>query len=196
MDQVSTEAAQLKASRVFLFVIIFFGALWAAVLAISIGGNITTLLLGLVALLTIGFIVAAILFIRAARTIQAAPSPLADRRKRLIYIGSIIFEAAAYIIGYKLFIVQHPEYQFPLLAIVVGLHFIGLAYVFNARRYIVIAVIFCGIALIVLLIPRIIQVGTYHINTWLFLIGLVCASVLWGSAVSVLNKGRSLFRQK
>ncbi|HLG79068.1 MAG TPA: hypothetical protein VKX46_21830 [Ktedonobacteraceae bacterium] len=194
MQHPPSEASLLKAQSAFLFVIILIGALWALLVAASLHGPGTDIFLVVVLLLSIMFLAAAFLFVRAARTVPSAPSPLAHRSRRLVYIASILFEVVLILVGRNLLNTLHrSDYIFSLIAFAVGLHFLGLVYVFQTRWYAVYALIFCAIALLVLALPPHIVLGAYQIDTWSWVIGIVCAGVLWGRALLVLNKARSHF---
>jgi hypothetical protein len=77
----------------------------------------------------------------------------------------------------------------PLNIIVVGLHFLPLARLFNVPRYTVMGVLFCGIPILTMLfVPR--SAHTGHAFSWLVLPTLGCALVAFTTAFANLNEVR------
>jgi hypothetical protein len=77
----------------------------------------------------------------------------------------------------------------PLNIIVVGLHFLPLARLFNVPRYTVMGVLFCAIPILTMFfIPRSAHIG--HAFSWLVLPTLGCALVAFTTAFANLNEVR------
>lgn len=195
MLQQADQRSQEKGWIVPIFVTTLMGGLWLFLASTGLSGSVQSVLSVLIALLMLGLVIASIRFTAQVRKIATGPSPFADRRKRLIYIGAIVFEVLAYFMGRAMLIaLQRLDLSLALLAFVVGLHFFGLIPVFQTRRYIPIATLFCLVAIIAAFLPEQLLMSGFLLNVRTFAIGLVCGLCLWYSAIGLLLRGERFIR--
>lgn len=152
--------------------------------------------------ISLAILAVALLYFRAARKLPRDRSPesvaqgKAMGRQLGIRFGIIfglefIIAAAASII---LQVINHPEYFFPVLAIIVGAHFLPLASIFQVRAYYVTGICLCLVGGIVLLAtPSTATLGSARV--WDVLPGLLCGPILWLTAIVILVRGRSVLLQ-
>ena len=198
MSQAISGRSQLRAMIVPAFATTIFGGVWLfiAVSALHNSEAVVIVFRILVGILTVVLLIASIRFARDARHAATGPSPLADRQKLMIYIGAVVFEVAAYIIGYNILESIHRlDLVVPLLAFVVGLHFLGLIPVFQTKRYIPIALVFCLTAIIAIFLPYATPREGNLINIRVLAVGLVCGLYLWYVTSRLLMQGRRFVRE-
>lgn len=175
----------------------FFGTLWAS---IGVGGlqgwgepwlSIVVLLVGL-ALLAGG-----IALLVASRHLP--PQTAADdsqREKRTgIWFGSI-FATEGLLIGVASVIcnaINRFDLFFPSMAIIVGLHFLPLAALFEVKAYYLVGVLLCLLAAITLLaVPQQANLAGHAIMAQWVVLGFGAALILWGVGTGLWLLGNRL----
>ena len=113
----------------------------------------------------------------------------------IVNVAQGIFIGATFTTGFKL---QHPEYIPPVVAFIVGLHFIALAPILRMRFDYVTGLLLCLLALVTMLtLPMYTSAGDAlprRIFLWGVVIGMGAAIVLWLGAVSRLRGVRAALR--
>ncbi|GCE28737.1 hypothetical protein KDA_42210 [Dictyobacter alpinus] len=174
-----------------------FSTLWAA---IGIGG-----LQGwggiwpwvLVVLIALGLLAGAFSLIRSARSLPEQTTEANEQRgKRMNMWFMIIFAAEGILIFMASIICNAVLHRFdlffPIMAIIVGLHFFPLAPLFHMKSYYLVGAILCVLGLLALFVlPAHAQLGTYQINLQWVVLGFGAALVLWGVGfIGLLLLGR------
>ena len=181
--------------------LVFFGALWA-----SIGINglnrleepwlaIVVMFIGLVLL------IAGVSLSRASRRISPQ-APTTDtqggqpRSKwfRIVFPTELIAIMIAYVICSA---VNRSDLFYPVMMLIVGVHFFPLAFIFRIRRYYGTGALLCFLAVVTLLVmPEQLRLSDTQIQVWWVTLGLGGAFILW--AVGFVNwlMGRKLLAQR
>lgn len=161
-----------------------------------------TALLGVIDLVALALVGGSLVLLRSVRRLPHDTSPESiaygkamgrhfRTRFRLVFSLEVVIVAAVDII---LHLVHHAEWFFPLLAIIVGLHFLPLAQAFRIHGYYVTGVMLCLAGLIVLVAtPSTALMGRARV--WDTLPGLLSGAILWPTAISVLLQGRNALSQ-
>jgi len=184
-------------------VFMLLGSLWAVFGLWSLHGKGTLIIaisLGLCALLL------SVVSIDSIRKVLRLPHEIlsADRRERIARIkrrfGLVnllqgIAIGATFILG---FIFRHPDYIPPIVALIVGLHFIALAPILQMRFDYMIGALLCLLSpATMFILPVYISVSnrsSENIFLWGAAIGIGSAIVLWAGAVSRLINARAALR--
>jgi len=178
----------------------FFGTLWAG---IGIGGLQGWGFLWLLILsLLIGFtlIIGGIILIKASRELSNEMTEAASRRfKRTGTWFGIIFALEGAMIGTASAIcssTNHFDYFFPVMAIIVGVHFLPLAHLFRVSFHYIAGSLLCLLAATTLLtLPARVTLGNHQIVAWWVSVGFGSALILWGTGAVVWLKGRWLLNR-
>jgi hypothetical protein len=197
ISQASGIGGILRSMTLSAFITTIFGTLWAlgSVLGLQgLGGVLPYIVLCSIAL---ALFVVTIRLLTMVRRLPAGPAPLSDKKRRRLYIAINVLQMVAIVLD---FIVagrlHHPEYSIPILAAIVGLHFFGIAPVFNSMRYYVVGGLFCLLALFtVLLLPVNATIGPYTVNLWWVVVGGSCALILWVVTIETLTRSNALVQQ-
>ncbi len=161
-----------------------FGAFWGFEGSSAFGGRLAVLLASLVALITLVLMVAALRLLRAASgrsgtDARRAHSPFATRAYRL----AVLFEVFAIPLAFAFLRARHrSEYFIPVLAGLVGLHFVGLAPAFRSPRFAGVGGAMCIVAGLALLFPSHATINHQMVELWPAVVGFGCALILWGVA--------------
>jgi hypothetical protein len=162
----------------------FFGTLWAG---IGIGGlqgwgepwlSIVVLLIGL------GLLISGIALLIAAGRLPSQPAPAeapGDKRTN-IWFG-IVFAAEGLLIAIASVIcnaINRFDLFFPIMAIIVGIHFLPLAALFQVKAYYLVGALLCVLALVTFAVPEHISVGDQQITAQWVVLGFGAALILWG----------------
>jgi hypothetical protein len=180
--------------------LVFFGALWA-----SIGINGLNKLeepwLAIVAMLIgLALFIAGVSLSRASRRSSTqAPTNTQEvqhRNKwfRIIFATELIAILIAYVICSA---VNRFDLFFPVMMLIVGIHFFPLAALFQIRRYYGTGSLLCILAVITLLAaPEQIRLSGMQIQIWWVILGLGGACILWGVGFVNWIQGKRLLTQR
>ncbi len=175
----------------------FFGTVWADV---GIGGLQG---LGSIWLLILAIFIGATLFfsgialIRSSRNLDStnthgSKNVNVNKWFNIVFATEFLLIIIAAIICIT---VGHFDWFFPIMAIIVGVHFFPLAYLFQVKAYYVTGTLLCLLAIVTLLfVPLRSSLGQHQINTWWTLVGLGSMLILWITSLVILSVGRRLLR--
>ena len=175
----------------------FFGTLWAG---IGIGGlqgwgglwlPILAVLVGIVLL------VGGISLLLASRRLsnQVAEEDARRGGRTGLWFG-ITFASEILLIGVASRIcnaLNRFDLFFPIMAIIVGVHFFPLAALFQVKPYYLVGALLCLLAIIALLVvPESVTLDGQHITAQWVVLGFGAALILWGVGVGLWLLGRRL----
>ncbi|MGG3798413.1 DUF7010 family protein [Metabacillus fastidiosus] len=90
-------------------------------------------------------------------------------------------------------VTRHSELIPVVVAIIVGVHFLPLAPLFQVRLYYFTGALLCLLAIITwLFVPAKITLGEHQINTFMSVVGFGSALILWGTGLAIWLMGRRL----
>ncbi len=186
MNQTSTtipgDAVRGVASGVFFMA--FFGTLWAGVGIVGLQGW-GWLWLSLVAVLIgIGLLSAGISLRRASQRLPkqvAEETALRWKGKRIWF--RIIFATeglSIWIVSGIFGAINRNDLIFPIMALIVGIHFFPLAALFQIKAYYLVGTLLCLLAIITLLVvPESVRLGDQQITFQSVVLGFGAALILW-----------------
>lgn len=194
---VSKAAVRGTASGVLLMT--FFGTAWAG---IGIGGlrgwgnpwlPITAIVIGIL-LFVCGYTL-----IRSSQGLSSDSNKSGMQRSRRIGMWfNIIFGLEFILIAVAGAIcgsINHFEYFFPVMALIVGAHFLPLAYLFKVNAYYVTGVLLCLLAIVTMLfIPVNVHLWNHEILAWWLFTGFGSSLILWVTCVMIWLTGRRMLR--
>jgi hypothetical protein len=177
-----------------------FGALWALAGGASLPTRAQAALIVVVVVVIAGFSVAIARLWRHARELPASRSPEAVARSIsagrrlgcLFALEGVTIAAASWLLSTS----RHDALIAPVVALIVGVHFLPLAPLFQVRAYYV-----TGIAMILLAMGGIAAVavgarpGGASVFVWSSVVGIGSALILWVTALWALLRGYALWRQ-
>ncbi|GGD79252.1 DUF7010 family protein [Paenibacillus nasutitermitis] len=181
-----------------VFFMAFFGTLWAytGVMGLQGWGGVPLLL---VAAVTIGIalFIGGVSLIRASRGLknQVSSADLNSRKSTRFWFNII---SAAQGLAIVITIVvcnatRHPELIPLIITIIVGVHFLPLAHLFQVRLYYFTGALLCLLAIITLLfVPEKVTLGEHQIDAFMSVVGLGSALILWGTSLAILLIGKRL----
>lgn len=186
---------QLRGAAASSAICALFAFAWGFSGSAALPGSWATLARVLVILLTLALLAAAFTFGRNAPRFPsgagaAPPNPFRTRTYRIAVLAMLI---AFPIAGRVLTTSGHSDAIMPTIAIIVGLHFIGLVGAFRSGIFGWVAAAFCLIGAVALFLP--VQVGVVMLRQ--AVVGLGCALALWLSVSPlVLGTLRELTRSE
>jgi Family of unknown function (DUF7010) len=197
ITSVSALRAAIKGRTSAVYFLAFFGAAWWAWGLAGIQGIFpgeTAAFFIVLALAPIILLSGGILLSRAA---DRLPRDTAPARKRPGRAFGLVFGLEIVIIALSIFllnVLHHPEFRLPFVAIVVGVHFLPLARIFNVRLYYVVGVLLVLASVAVMLaVPVSTMIGIR--SAWDALVGSICAVILWLTGIYAWLRGRSFLEQ-
>jgi hypothetical protein len=181
--------------------LVFFGALWAS---IGINGlnrleepwlEIVAMFIGL------ALLIAGVSLSRASRR-SSTQAPTTNTQEgqhrskwfRIVFATELIAIMVAYVICNA---VNRFDLFFPVMMLIVGIHFFPLASLFRTRRYHVTGALLCFLAIITLLaVPEQLRLSGMQIQVWWVILGLGGAFILWGVGFANWLLGKRLLAKK
>lgn len=193
---VSRAAVRGIASGVFFMSL--FGMLWAYTGIMGLSGWGMPFLLVIAVAIGIALCIGGIFLMRASREltkeVSEPPEFLDGRRTR--YWFNFILAAEGLAIAIAIAVcraISHTELIPPVIALIVGVHFFPLAPLFQVRLYYLTGTLLCLIAIFTMVfMPLEVGVGEYQINTFMSVVGLGSAFILWGTGLAIWIMGRRL----
>ncbi len=177
----------------------FFAAYWAYAGTLFLGGSAQPLVFVLTSLVTVACFISAFLLIRASSRLPAGTMPVTQQRRlwgwfAFVFGLEIVLIALANI---ALPMLHHDTLVVPVIALIVGVHFLPLAALFQVPTYYVtgIAMALLGaIGLGALLLG--IGIGGSDPYNWSRLVALGAALILWLTVLRIIVYGFSLARSR
>lgn len=174
-----------------------FGTLWASIGAAGLQGWGSPWFLLLSLLVGIGLLIGGIrLFIASRRLPNYVSKDDARQGKRtgvgfgIIFATEIVFIFVASVICNAL---HRFDLFYPIMALIVGLHFFPLAYLFQAKFYFLVGALLCLLAIISLLaVPESDTFGSQLIMLRWVVLGFSAALILWAVGVWLWLRNRRL----
>lgn len=175
-------------------VLICFGTLWAG---LSLQGlrdwGLWTVIV-IAGVVTVALLVPGLTTLRAARSLHQAKVTPEEQAlgKKIAGRFGIVFgvECTAIAAANVLLILfNHPEFIAPVMVLIVGLHFLPLAFLFQVRIYSLVGAVLSllgGGALLALLFD--LTLGSLY--TWSVIVGLSTAGILWLTSLYILVRAR------
>lgn len=89
----------------------------------------------------------------------------------------------------------HSELFFPIMALIVGIHFFPLAWLFQHPPHYLTGALLCLLAVVALVIvPVTVTLGARDVLARAVVVGFGCALILWGTGLVLWMQGRQLLR--
>lgn len=183
-----------------IFFMAFFGAIWGIISAAYMSGAFQIVTFVLVGLVTLGLFAVVGILLRFASTLPKTVSPEdAAIGKRIGIWFGIVFGIEIVLIvlaSVLLSTFQLDRFIAPVVALIVGIHFLPLARLFYVRTYYITGTLLSVLALIaiVALMAGLSIAGPSPYN-WSLFVGIGVTLVLWLTAVSVSHLGLRVMRQ-
>ena len=180
-----------------VFFMAFFSTLWASIGIGGLQGWGELWLLIAVLLVGIGLLIGGISLFRASRQLpnQVAEADARQWKGRGIWFG-VIFTSEGILIGVASGIcnaINRFDLFFPIMALIVGVHFFPLAALFEVKVHYLAGALLCLLAIITLLVvPESIKPGGQQITAQWVVLGFGAALILWGVGVYLWLSGKRL----
>ncbi|SIQ03667.1 hypothetical protein SAMN05878482_101150 [Peribacillus simplex] len=167
-----------------------FGTLWASTGIMGLQGwgfpyvELAAIFVGII------MVIEGISLIHASQKMSNQVSEDGARRlKRIGFLFNMVFIAEGLLIGIAIIIcnlINQTDLIPGVIAIIVGIHFLPLASLFQIKVYYATGVLLCLLALITLLIvPDTVMFWEHQILAPLSLLGFGCALILWSTGLSL-----------
>ena len=175
----------------------FFGTLWAYTGIMGLQSFGVPLLLVLAVAIGILLFIGGISLIRSSRELTNQVSKGDVRTGRPIrFWFNIIFATEGLAIAITIAVsnaTSHSELIPVVIAIIVGVHFLPLAHLFQVRLFYFTGALLCLLAIITLLfVPEKVTLGEHQIDAFMSAVGIGSALILWSTGVVIWLKGRVL----
>jgi hypothetical protein len=177
-----------------------FGALWALGSAGAFAGSASVLLLVVVLVVAASLIVAMVRLWQQAGTLPAQRSPeeAVYWQKTGKWFGIVfISEALAIVVASRLLrSTTHDTLIPPVIALIVGVHFLPLASLFRVPVYYVTGALmslFASVCIVAVALG--LHLGGASLFVWSSVVGIGSAIILWGTAIGIVAQGQKLLRQ-
>ncbi|MBO1000471.1 hypothetical protein IOC57_22360 [Bacillus sp. SD075] len=168
----------------------FFGTLWAGIGVMGLQGwgfpyvELVAIFVGIL------MVICGISLIHASQKMSNPVSENGDRRlKRIGFLFNMVFIAEGLLIGIAIAIcnlIDQADLIPGVIAIIVGIHFLPLASLFQIKIYYATGVLLCLLALMSLFsVPDTVMLGEHQILAPLSLLGFGCALILWATGLSL-----------
>lgn len=167
-----------------------FGTLWAGTGVMGLQGwgfpyvELAAIFVGII------MVIVGISLIHASQKMSNQVSDDGARHlKRIGFLFNMVFIAEGLLIGIAIAIcnlINQTDLIPGVIAIIVGIHFLPLASLFQIKVYYATGVLLCLLALITwLIVPDIVMVGEHQILAPLSLLGFGCALILWTTGLTL-----------
>ncbi|KPL60925.1 DUF7010 family protein [Rossellomorea vietnamensis] len=175
----------------------FFGTLWAYTGIMGLQGWGSPWLLTVA--LAIGFllVLSGFSLIHASKKFpDGVSSPEWNNSRKMRKWFNIIFAGEGIAIGIAIAVcnaVGHTENIPIVIAIIVGLHFLPLARLFRVKIYYYTGILLCVVPVVTwLFIPETLMVSGHELNTYMSVVGLASALILWVTSLAIWMTGKRL----
>ncbi|MFL7869898.1 MAG: hypothetical protein AB8I58_13790 [Anaerolineales bacterium] len=174
-----------------------FGVLWVAIGINGLQGLDEPWLLILMLLIGVALLVAGISLRRASQQYPKAKNPDGQRRNKwflIVFATELITIVIANVICRA---INRFDLFFPVMMLIVGIHFFPLAALFRVKKYYTTGVLLCLLAILTIFaVPERIRLNGMQINTWWVILGLGGAFILWGVGFANWIQGKRLLAQR
>ncbi len=167
-----------------IFFLTFFGAIWGLAGITFLSGVLWVGAVVLIGLVTLVFLSVGVRLLRYARSLPqtVTPEEAATGKRIGIWFG-VVFGAEAVLIALASILLSRfgaNHFVAPVIALIVGLHFLPLASLFKVRAYYLTGVVLCLLAVIAIIalllgVPLVGPLPTH----WSFFVSIGAALVLW-----------------
>jgi hypothetical protein len=192
------QAVQGVASGIFFLT--FFGAAWALAGTSFLRGALHFGAYVLIGLVTLVFFGIGAMLLRYARSLQpaVAAEDVAMGRRLGIWFG-VVFGIEAVLIALASTLLSSfgaDSFIAPVIALIVGVHFLPLAGLFQVRPYYLTGALLCLLALIAIVALLLgIQIAGPSPDNWSYFVGIGAALVLWLTLLYLARFAIALMRQ-
>ncbi|WP_258831846.1 MULTISPECIES: DUF7010 family protein [Peribacillus] len=167
-----------------------FGTLWAGTGVMGLQGwgfpyvELAAIFVGII------MVIVGISLIHASQKMSNQVSEDGARRlKRIGFLFNMVFIAEGLLIGIAIALcnlINQTDFIPGVIAIIVGIHFLPLASLFQIKVYYATGVLLCLLALITwLIVPDRVMIGEHQILAPLSLLGFGCALILWNTGLTL-----------
>ena len=175
----------------------FFGTLWASIGVGGLQGWGGPWLSILVLLVGIGLLLGGVLLLLASRRLpNIVAEDGAQQGRRIGKWFGIIFATEGILIAVASVIcnaINRFDLFFPIMAIIVGIHFLPLASLFGVKPYYVVGTLLCLLAIITLFfVPERAELSGQQITVQWVVLGFGAALILWAVGLGLWLLGRRL----
>ena len=183
-----------------VFFMAFFSTLWAGIGIGGLQGWGEVWLLVVVILIGVMLLIGGVSLLIAARRMpdQVAGEDARQGRRIGIWFG-VVFTTEGLLIGVASVIcnaINRFDLFFPIMAIIVGVHFFPLAPLFEVKAYYLVGALLCLLAIIaLLLLPENASIGSQHITVSWVVLGFGVALILWSVGLGLWLLGKRLLAQ-
>ena len=176
-----------------------FGALWAAMGINGLKGWEEPWLLVVVMLFGLALLLAGVSLLRASRRSPATKIEIKGGQSRSKWFR-IVFATELITIVIAMAIcraVNRFDLFYPVMMLIVGIHFFPLAHLFRVKKYHVAGALLCSLAVVTLLVvPEQFHLSNLQVAAWLVILGFGGAFILWGVGFAHWLQGRRLLAQR
>jgi hypothetical protein len=189
--------SEVRGTAFGVFFMALFGTAWAGIGIGGLQGWVSIWLIIFVLLIGVALLLCFATLIWGSRGMNKAVSEEGKRLGKRMGIGfGITFGLEGILIGVASVIcnaMNHFELFFPVMALIVGVHFFPLAHLFQVRTHYLTGGLLCLLAIITLLfIPEHVQIGHHQIIAWWTFLGFGSAFILWGTGFIIWLMGHRL----
>ncbi|WP_188456913.1 hypothetical protein [Virgibacillus oceani] len=175
----------------------FFGTMWAYTGIIGLQGWGDPWLFVASLIVGVALLIGGCLLIYASRDLpNQVPHGDGRRGKKIGFWFNIVFAAEGLAIVVTIAvcnIIGHTEFIPPVIAIIVGVHFLPLANLFQVRIYYLTGVLLCVLPIMtILFVPLNFTLQEHQINAYMFVVGFGSALILWGTSLAIWLMGKRL----
>lgn len=177
----------------------FFGTLWAGIGIGGLQGLGQPWLSTMVLLVGLGLLIGGIALLRASRHLpnQVTEADFQRGNRTGMWFG-IVFATEGILIAVASAIcnaINRFDLFFPIMAIIVGVHFWPLAALFEVKAYYLVGVLLCVLALITFAVPEQGNLGGQPITAPWVVLGFGAALILWSVGLGLGLLGKRLLAQ-
>lgn len=189
--------ADVRGTAVGVLFMAFFGTMWAyvGIMGLHGWGNPWVLVASLTAGIAL-FIGGCLLIFASRKLPNQAPHVDGRYRKNIGIWFNIIFVAEGLAIVIAIAVCNrtgHTELIPLVIAMIVGIHFLPLAYLFQVKIYYFTGVLLCILPVITwLFFPLNVTLMKHPINAYMFIVGFGSALILWGTSLRIWLMGKRL----
>jgi hypothetical protein len=177
-----------------------FGAIWALGGAFGFTGGASVPLIVVTLIVVAGLIVAIVQLWRHAEVLPSGgdseEAVYGDKTGRWFGLVFTIEALAIFVAARVLSISSHNTLIAPVIALIVGIHFLPLAALFRVRAYYVTGTVLSLLAIIcIVAVTRGLNFGGSSLFIWSSIVGIGSAVILWVTAIWIMVQGHKLLHE-